>query len=192
MATHSSILAWRIPGTGDRGGLLSMSHRVGHDWSDLAAAATWCFMIFQFRSANGGCLLCTENAVVFGLRELKIAVMCRDGQRLISKELVKKLMKVKVKSLSRVWLFATPWTLAYQAPPFMGFSRQGYWSGLPLPSPIKHHTFHYFVTFEHTDFQKLDIYLPPLSPAKISGANVNLKRFQNLKVESYALFGGNF
>ena len=59
-------------------------------------------MIFQFRSANGGCLLCTENAVVFGLRELKIAVMCRDGQRLISKELVKKLMKVKVKSLSRV------------------------------------------------------------------------------------------
>ena len=46
--------------------------------------------------------MCTENAVVFGLRELKIAVMCRDGQRLISKELVKKLMKVKVKSLSRV------------------------------------------------------------------------------------------
>ena len=38
--THSSILAWRIPGTGEPGGLLSMgSHRVGHDWSDLAAAA---------------------------------------------------------------------------------------------------------------------------------------------------------
>ena len=40
MATHSSVLAWRIPGTGAPGGLLSMgSHRVGHDWSDLAAAA---------------------------------------------------------------------------------------------------------------------------------------------------------
>ena len=40
MATHSSILAWRIPGTGEPGGLPSMgSHRVGHDWSDLAAAA---------------------------------------------------------------------------------------------------------------------------------------------------------
>ena len=43
MATHSSVLAWRIPGTGEPGGLLSMgSHRVGHDWSDLAAAAA-CF-----------------------------------------------------------------------------------------------------------------------------------------------------
>ena len=39
-ATHSSVLAWRIPGTGERGGLPSMgSHRVGHDYSDLAAAA---------------------------------------------------------------------------------------------------------------------------------------------------------
>ena len=40
MATHSSVLAWRIPGKGEPGGLPSMgSHRVGHDWSDLAAAA---------------------------------------------------------------------------------------------------------------------------------------------------------
>ena len=40
MATHSSVLAWRIPGMGEPGGLLSMgSHRVGHNWSDLAAAA---------------------------------------------------------------------------------------------------------------------------------------------------------
>ena len=39
MATHSTVLAWRIPGTGEPGGLRSMgSHRVGHDWSDLAAA----------------------------------------------------------------------------------------------------------------------------------------------------------
>ena len=44
--------------------------------------------------------------------------------------------KMKVKSLSRVWLFTTPWTTAYQAPPSMGFSRQEYWSGLPLPSPL--------------------------------------------------------
>ena len=42
---------------------------------------------------------------------------------------------MKVKSLSRVRLFATPWTAAYQAPPSMGFSRQEYWSGLPFPSP---------------------------------------------------------
>ena len=43
--------------------------------------------------------------------------------------------KVKGKSLSRVRLFLTPWTAAYQAPPSMGFSRQEYWSGVPLPSP---------------------------------------------------------
>ena len=43
--------------------------------------------------------------------------------------------KVKVKSLSHVWLLATPWTLAHQAPLSMGFSRQEYWSGVPLPSP---------------------------------------------------------
>ena len=41
-----------------------------------------------------------------------------------------------VKSLSRVQLFATPWTVAYQAPPSMGFSRPEYWSGVPLPSPV--------------------------------------------------------
>ena len=45
--------------------------------------------------------------------------------------------KVKVKSFSRVWLLATPWTAAYQSPLSMGFSRQEYWSGVPLPSPRK-------------------------------------------------------
>ena len=43
--------------------------------------------------------------------------------------------KVKVKSLSCVQVFATPWMVAYQAPRSMGFSRQEYWSGLPFPSP---------------------------------------------------------
>ena len=45
------------------------------------------------------------------------------------------IQKVKVKSLSRVRLFATPWTVAYQASPAMEFSRQEYWRGLPFPSP---------------------------------------------------------
>ena len=50
-----------------------------------------------------------------------------------SKEELKNLLvKVKVKSLSRVWLFATPWTVTHQASQFMGFSRQEYWSGLPF------------------------------------------------------------
>ena len=45
------------------------------------------------------------------------------------------MLKVKVKLLSCVRLFATPWTIAYQAPPSMEFSRQEYWSGWPYPSP---------------------------------------------------------
>ena len=44
--------------------------------------------------------------------------------------------KVKVKSLGCVWLLATPWTVACAVPPSMGFSRQEYWSGLSLPSPM--------------------------------------------------------
>ena len=44
-------------------------------------------------------------------------------------------VKVKVKSLSRVRPFATPWTVAYQTPPSMGFPRREYWSGFPFPSP---------------------------------------------------------
>ena len=47
---------------------------------------------------------------------------------------------MKVKSLSRIRLLATPWTAAYQAPPSMGFSRQEYWSGVPLPSPRRGET----------------------------------------------------
>ena len=45
--------------------------------------------------------------------------------------------KVKVKWLSRTRLLATPWIVAYQAPPSMGFARQEYWSGVPLPSPVQ-------------------------------------------------------
>ena len=47
--------------------------------------------------------------------------------------------KVKVKSLGHVQLLATPWTVAYQVPPFMGFSRQECWSGVPLPSLKRRH-----------------------------------------------------
>ena len=49
---------------------------------------------------------------------------------------MRKQVKVKMKSLSRVRLFVTPWTVAYHAPPSMGFSRQEYWSGVPFPSPV--------------------------------------------------------
>ena len=56
--------------------------------------------------------------------------------------------KVKVKSLSHVRLLATPWTAAYQAPPSMGFSRQEYWSGVPLP----HLTILQIVQFDYSTY----------------------------------------
>ena len=65
------------------------SHRVGHDWRDLAAANILWILI----------------------------------------------MRSEVKSFSRVQLFVTRWTVAYRAPPSVGFSRQEYWSGLPFTSP---------------------------------------------------------
>ena len=51
-------------------------------------------------------------------------------------ELYVNYISIKKKSLSRVRLFATPWTVAFQAPRSTGFSRHEYWSGLPFPSPI--------------------------------------------------------
>ena len=60
--------------------------------------------------------------------------------------------KVKVKSLSRVWHLATPWTAAHQAAPSMGFSRQEYWSGVPLPSP----TWNYYNIANQIFFNKIN------------------------------------
>ena len=60
--------------------------------------------------------------------------------------------KVKGKSLSRVWLFATPWTAAYQAPPSVGFSRQEYWSGVPLPSSMNAKFFSKYKTLKKTGY----------------------------------------
>ena len=67
MATHSSVLAWRIPGTGEPGGLPSMgSHRVGHDWSNLAAATAAAafyqksFKSLQIKTLDDSVLFCSR------------------------------------------------------------------------------------------------------------------------------------
>ena len=72
-------------------------------------------------------------------------------------------VKVKVRSLSGIRLFPTPWTAAYQAPLSMGFSRQEYWSGLPLPS------------LEHSSKVMLKFSKPSLS-------NMRIMKFQMFKV----------
>ena len=66
--------------------------------------------------------------------------------------------KVKVKSLSRVRLLATPWTAAYQAPLSMGFSRQEYWSGVPSPSPSS--LLYYLVNTVCSNSRKLKVGTP--------------------------------
>ena len=96
--------------------------------------------------------------------------------------------KVKVKSLSRVWLLVTPWTAAHQGPPSMGFARQEWWSGLPLPSlkdsigtlfelklklPIymwpwcqticKRDKLHYLSSHQNVSFYLNDLFQPPLT-----------------------------
>ena len=91
--------------------------------------------------------------------------------------------QVKVKSLSHVWLVATPWTAAYQAPPSMGFSRQEYWSGVPLPSlemMIRS------TLFLQTLFQEISHCLRTKlnGNKKINRKNV-LKIFSHLSIEIY-------
>ena len=71
-----------------------------------------------------------------------------------------KLVKVKVKSLSHVWLFATPWTAAFQAPLAMGFSKQEYWSGVPFPSPEeKLGNLQKFIKHKQLEFVCFSLYL---------------------------------
>ena len=62
--------------------------------------------------------------------------------------------KVKVKSLSHVWLLATSWTAAHQAPPTMGFSKQEYWSGVPLPLLYRHF---YISAYSFCNFSTMNI-----------------------------------
>ena len=67
----------------------------------------------------------------FGARKLKFDVQCICFFSVVLYVYIRS----EVNSLSHVRLFATPWTVAYRAPPSVGFSRQEYWSGLPFPSP---------------------------------------------------------
>ena len=111
MATHSSVLAWRIPGTEEPSGLPSMGlHRVGHDWSDLAAAA--CDYVRR------------NQREAFSFQNMLGKTSCFGDFSWL-------LFSHSVVSNS----FATSWTVAHQAPLSMEFPRQESWSGLPFPSP---------------------------------------------------------
>ena len=73
----------------------------------------------------------TARRNINSLRYAEDTTLMAESEEELKSLLMK--VKVKVKSLSRVRLFVTPWTVVHQAPPSMGFSRQEYWSGLPSP-----------------------------------------------------------
>ena len=81
--------------------------------------------------------------------------------------------KVKVKSLSRVRLCVTPWTAAYQAPPSMGFSRQEYWSGVPLPSPAYIFSLALILSFSAYFYSQLSLFMITKRSTKI-GRNITV------------------
>ena len=145
MATHSSVLAWRIPGMAEPGGLPSTgSHRVGHDWSDAAAAAA---AIASWSSTYPGGFPvlhsshCTEWPVYTSGSPIRswtpeswdhfclvchciLRTLCHQYWHLIVYQFS------SVQSLSRVRLFATPWIAAHQA----SLSIINSWSSLKLTS----------------------------------------------------------
>ena len=103
--------------------------------ADLPKWKTGCsFQIVQISTLNH-----SGSTFLNTFKEAWSRVSKRETWHFIKSEIYNQYMlqtvKVKVKSLSRVRLFATPWTAAYQAPQSMGFSRQEHWSGLPFPSP---------------------------------------------------------
>ena len=123
MATHSRILAWRIPWTKKPGRLQPMElHRIRHAAAAAAKSLQLCLTLCDPRDSS------PPGSPVPGILQARtlewVAIAFSNAWK----------WKVKVKLLSRVQLFTTSWTVAYQAPPSMGFSRQEYWSGVPLPS----------------------------------------------------------
>ena len=99
-ATRSSVLAWRIPWTQSMG-----LQRVRHDWATFTFTFKLCKTKQTALTGNQACILVTDWWWYQFASDYK----------------------VKMKSLSHVWLFAILWTAAYQAPPSMGFSRWEYW-----------------------------------------------------------------
>ena len=151
------------------------SLRVGHDWSDLAAATAWprvsvviwgilcglCCLVARLCPILCGTMDCRPpGSSAHGISQTRILewmaissyresswprdrtwVSCVASEfftNWATRDIIREYYS-EVKLLSRVWLFATPWPVAYQASWSMGFSRQEYWSGLPFPSPREYY-----------------------------------------------------
>ena len=138
MSTHSSIHAWRIPRTEEPGRLQSMgSQRVRHDWQVTLSLLQRMYIypnfpIYPFPTSP------SVTMFVFCICDSIFISNIGSFVQYFLDSTYKWYHMIYIRSdqlLSRVRLFATPWTAADQAPPSMGFSRQEYWSGVPSPSP---------------------------------------------------------
>ena len=125
------------------------SHRVGHDWSDLAAAAAAAVtvkfslnrtlkLLFILKYLKAMCII-TSNTVLMPVLHL-FSSNPFDLRVNVSASMFRwqdppSIVYMHIQSLGPVWFFATPWTIACQTPLSMEFSRQEYWSGLPFPYP---------------------------------------------------------
>ena len=86
-------------------------------------------------------------------------------------------MLLLLSHFSRVWLLATPWTAAHQAPPSMGFSRQEYWSGVPLPSPTTQCLLQYILFYSITVSKELNVnYIATIYKDNITGKQAKRTR----------------
>ena len=133
MAIHSNILTWKIPRTEEPGGLYPCGCRVWHALMTAVAAAAAAKLLQLCLTLCDPIDGSPPGSPVSGILQARtlecFAISFSNAWK----------WKVKVKLLSCVLLPATPWTAAYQALGSMGFSRQEYWSGVPLPSPISIH-----------------------------------------------------
>ena len=161
MAAHSSVLAWRIPGAGEPGGLSSKgSHRVGHDWSDLAAAAQQ--------------KLEKEMSTHSSILAWKIPWMEEPG-RLQSIDS----QRVRHDSATSLSFFLS-----------FFLSQQEYWSGLPFPSPVDHVLQELF-TLTHPSWMALQGFVSqltelckPLSHDKAGIHEGNQATYQYLNIDT--------
>ena len=126
MATHLGILAWRIPWTEEAGRL--QSYTVTNNQTQLKQLSMQVLLLLLLLQL---CLtLCDPTDGSPPGSTISWILQAGTLERVAIS--FSNAWKWKVKSLSCVLLFATPWTAAYQAPPSMGFSRQEYWSGVPM------------------------------------------------------------
>ena len=134
LSMHVHVLAWGFPGVT----VLKKTQPVNAGNTRSIGSIPWSGRSPRERNVNSLQYSCLNNSMHRGAWQTTVHGVTNSWTWLSmhAQHYYVHTGLAKVKLCSCVWLFATPWTVAYQAPPSMGFSRQGSWSGLPFPSLI--------------------------------------------------------